>query len=999
MSELKNRIYIELFGSPQIVLDGIPINIPRKRVRAMLYYLAERHAPVSRSTVADILWPDMDAVSASQNMSTHISYLKKALGNHVVEAFSDQITLNPLVDSDVNRFRQLTALGSVEALMEALSLFKGNFLDGFALRGAQAYEAWIRDCDAYWNRCFIDTSLSAAKLLEERGEHSTALHVLDKAAKLDPTREDLCRLRMHICHMSGDRSSVIRIYQELLTSLSDELGVPPAAETAECYSRIVFHESTAPAEQPPARPGMGRNQKMKFVGRRALLEAMKPERANHFVLLQGKSGFGKSRLMNEYIRRSGQTGIQISFKQQEQDMPYFGIIKCIRNLLHTDKNGALKNRLEQQLNPHFRDVLCRMVPDFLMNQQEKHFFVLEAKDIVETFEQTFLLITANEPSVIAIDDIHFADQSSLKILRYLTEQQSLSHIQFIATFRPSLSRPEVIAFFNALQRESLIDILDIGKMKDSEIRELLLHYYPDIDPENADKLINLADGNPYWMKIIMNGFDSGYNVFSGNASLANLFSRSLRFLSPQALDMVYMLAILGDTCDGDLFRSLCAEIGCDNTDSIYEELFATDMISMDYLGSINFSHSKIYEYVLSIIAEKPKQVKSLQYLIAHALEELYGDDALGPHTISLADHYSQSNRPELCAKHAVNAGMYLLSMDDGENAIKYYKLALSYLEAPESFDVTIMLCDEMFELNKGYEAKIFLGTAAENAAALGRREYELFFRAFFMIGNLPEFAEVRQGIFPCYFLDRDDSLLEMLRDGKDIAEADRQNRFLTNYICSFTSTYYRIIGDFEMSKHYAWQIVNANALWRSKNDMVTNVLVFSAMRDIVTMMNQDADIDIRQAICLGDNLFQEFQINTMSYSNMGMKAVLRNIEGNLDDGRKIMDSTILAVRKTNNRIALADCLVTQAMLIHNDYPQKSYSMNFEAYHIAKELNLRYTFVKALTGLVITSPSLPEAQTYYQELCHFAESLSGGSILKKISSAKKALEQKWEVPQK
>ena len=999
MSESENRIYIELLGSPQIVMDGVPINIPRKRVRAMLYYLAERNTPVSRSTVADILWPDMDAVSASQNMSTHISYLKKALGNNVVEAFSNQITLNPLISSDVNRFRQLSAQGTVEALMEALSLFKGDFLDGFSLRGAQAYEAWIRDCSAYWNRCFIDTSLSAAKLLEERGEHSTALHVLDKAAKLDPTREDLCRLRMHICHVSGDRSAVIRIYHELLTVLNDELGVPPAAETAECYSRIVFHENTAFSEQKPSSPSMGRNQKMTFVGRRELLEAMKPENANHFVLLQGKSGFGKTRLMNEYISRSRKMGIQISFKQQEQDMPYFGIIKCIRNLIHADKSGEIKARLEKQLNPHCRDVLARMVPDFLMNRQEKHFFVLEAKDIVETFEQTFLHITANEPAIIAVDDIHFADKPSLKILRYLAEQQSLTQIQFIATFRPSLSRPEVISFFNALQRESLIDILDIGKMEDGEIRELLLHYYPDIDRESADKLIRLADGNPYWMKIIMSGFDSGYNEFSGSASLAKFFSRSLRSLSSQALDMVYMLAILGDTCDGELFRSLCAEIGCNNADSLYEELFATDMISMDYLGSINFSHSKIYEYVLSIIAEKPKQVKSLQYLIAHALEELYGDEALGPHTISLADHYSQSNRPGLCARHAVNAGMYLLSMDDGENAIKYYKLALSYLEPPESFDVTIMLCDEMFELNKGYEAKLFLGTAAKNAAALGRREYELFFRVFLLLGNIPEFIETRQGIMPCYFLDQDRSLVGMLEEAKNMIETERQNRFLMNFICSFLSTYYRIIGDFEMSKNYAWQIVNANALWRPRNDMVTNVLVYSAMRDIVSMMNQDADIDIRQAICLEDSFFQEFQISSMSFSNMGMKAVLHNIDGNLDDGRKIMDSTILAVRKTNNQIALANCLVTQAMLIHNDYPQKSYSMNFEAYHIAKEMNLRYTFVKALTGLVITSTSLPEAQTWYQELCNFDDGLSSGSILKKISSAKKALEQKWQVSQK
>lgn len=142
---------------------------------------------------------------------------------------------------------------------------------------------------------------------------------------------------------------------------------------------------------------------------------------------------------------------------------------------------------------------------------------------------------------------------------YLMSQPTMKNVKFIATFRPSLSGPKIISFFDSVQRENAMYTLNIGKLDNKSMLSLLLHYFPDINTDTALGLVELADGNPYWMKTIMSGLDSGYNDFSGKASLIGLFNMSLSALSVQARGIVNALAILGESCAEKLFACICSE--------------------------------------------------------------------------------------------------------------------------------------------------------------------------------------------------------------------------------------------------------------------------------------------------------------------------------------------------------------------------------------------------------------------------------------------------------
>ena len=73
------------------------------------------------------------------------------------------------------------------------------------------------------------------------------------------------------------------------------------------------------------------------------------------------------------------------------------------------------------------------------------------------------------------------------------------------------------------------------------------------------------------------------------------------------------------------------------------------------------------------------------------------------------------------------------------------------------------------------------------------------------------------------------------------------------------------------------------------------------------------------------------------------------------------------------------------MLVHKENPLKSYTLNHEAYGLAKKHGLRYCLVRALVGLIKTSPSPEDARAYYSELEAFCQAVGDQRPLRKVSN--------------
>src|SRR6185503_10603132 len=108
MSKLK----LFLLGSPRIERDGVRVGVERRKVIALLAYLAMMRQPHSRDTLATLFWTDTNQARARSDLRHDISVLNKVLGKEWLVVEGQTVGLRRGADLwvDVEQFYRLLAI-------------------------------------------------------------------------------------------------------------------------------------------------------------------------------------------------------------------------------------------------------------------------------------------------------------------------------------------------------------------------------------------------------------------------------------------------------------------------------------------------------------------------------------------------------------------------------------------------------------------------------------------------------------------------------------------------------------------------------------------------------------------------------------------------------------------------------------------------------------------------------------------------------------------------
>jgi predicted ATPase/DNA-binding SARP family transcriptional activator len=323
------RLSLSLLGSFEVTLEGVPVSgFVSNKVRALLAYLAvESDRPHRRETLAGLLWPDWPDTSARSNLRNALANLRKVVGDREADPpylLSSRETLQFNLASDhwldVATFR--AAVGgpspNVERLQEALSLYRGCFLEGFAIADSTAYEDWcLLVREQLQGQCLTALEQMMAHC-EGQGEIRRALDYSQRLLALAPWQESGHRQRMRLLALAGQRSAALVQYEACRDQLAQELGVEPAAETVQLYEEIregrypqrdkgteraPEGEISPPQARPPHNLPLPATP---FVGREAQLAEVhellgRPEL--RLLTLTGAGGTGKTRLALQVASR------------------------------------------------------------------------------------------------------------------------------------------------------------------------------------------------------------------------------------------------------------------------------------------------------------------------------------------------------------------------------------------------------------------------------------------------------------------------------------------------------------------------------------------------------------------------------------------------------------------------------------------------------------------------------------------------------------------------
>ena len=322
---------LHLLGSPRLERDGSRVEIHRRKVMALLIYLAVTGRSHSRDSLAALLWPEYDQVRSRAAFRHALSELQKTLGKKRILVAQDSICLEQDADFrlDIIEFHNYLAAyrahghhpndpcpDCLEALTQAVLLYKDGFLTGFTLRDSLEFDEWQILQAETLHRELIGALKRLVLGFTANGEIDTAITYTHRWLALDPLDEVAYRQLMQLYTWSGKRNEALRQYQNCVRILKRELGVAPQEETTALYDHIRtstdFHPSegitpvlpaksprlTAPQRKPNNLPV----QLTSFIGRTAELHAVMQEISRpdvHLLTLIGPGGVGKTRLSIE----------------------------------------------------------------------------------------------------------------------------------------------------------------------------------------------------------------------------------------------------------------------------------------------------------------------------------------------------------------------------------------------------------------------------------------------------------------------------------------------------------------------------------------------------------------------------------------------------------------------------------------------------------------------------------------------------------------------------
>lgn len=234
-----------LIGRFQASLNGHLLDtLVSGKAQALLAYLAVDGRSHSRQALAGLLWGELPEDDARRNLRGVLMKLREALLEPYLTVTHQTITFNPTNAHwvDVLKFRSLVGqrghTNNLEQLQEAVSLYRGEFLEDFYVRQAPLFEEWVTRLRRELHESALWVCQELATVYTRQHEYGKGIEYARRMLELEPTHEEGHRQLMNLLALSGNRSAALSQFEVCRGLLTAELGVAPSAETIALYEQI-----------------------------------------------------------------------------------------------------------------------------------------------------------------------------------------------------------------------------------------------------------------------------------------------------------------------------------------------------------------------------------------------------------------------------------------------------------------------------------------------------------------------------------------------------------------------------------------------------------------------------------------------------------------------------------------------------------------------------------------------------------------------------------------
>ena len=452
------------------------------------------------------------------------------------------------------------------------------------------------------------------------------------------------------------------------------------------------------------------------------------------VLLFGEPGVGKTRLANEVLVRARERGAQVRVGRAFQEhtaVPYFPFTEA---LTFTMKEGRLLPP-DEVLNRW--PELVRLLVD-AGTKQSKPDGQASQLPVFRAVTAFFHALAEASPLVLLLDDLHWADSTSLSLLLYLCRHLDGARVLVLCTYRDleleSGQTPAEIG--RELVRDRLADEVHVGRLAVHETAALIrarLHG-ASVSNELVALVHDRAEGNPFFTEellkaLVERGFVSQVrgrwetrvsDKIDVPRSVRWVVGQRVKRLASGAQELLRLASVMGEEFELYVLLGACGLPEVDVLDHLDDALRAglLEKLGDRSVERYRFAHALIQQ---TLYDELPSyRRRQLHRRVGEALEATAGRSVL---PARLARHFLAAGDDERAVRYAIEAGDQAATQYAHAEAAHHYQVALDRLleqrDELHAADVRYRLAQELFDLNRLADALSAYQAALDSFERLG----------------------------------------------------------------------------------------------------------------------------------------------------------------------------------------------------------------------------------------------------------------------------------------
>lgn len=688
---------LRLFGAIEVT-DGAGrvLDLGTRKQRALLAMLAlEPGRVVSLDRLIDELWAGEPPAQATRTLQAYVAHLRKVLEPDRAPRTPPRILLTrepgyllavAPAQVDLGRFaawadegRQALARGehraAGEVLDRALALWRGKPLGEFADEGfARPVVSQLADVRA----AALEDRFAARLAL---GEAAASVPGLEALVTEQPYREGAWALLVRALYAAGRQADALAALRRVRARLADDLGLrpglrlrqleqavfdqaaelePPAAGSVPAAEPVPAAESVPSAPSLPAAAGSRAAHADVLVAREDELAQVEARVAavrrgqGGVLLLAGEAGVGKTRLAEEAAELAAARGFRVARGGcVDGTAPAFW--PWTQVLRATGDAALLAGAVP--------------VPD---GDPDAALYAL--------YETVVAALTAGgEPLLILLDDLHWADVSSLRLLAFVADAVARHPVLVLATLRPEPGdHPRQLRdTLGALTRQPGTRRVELGPLTAGQLAAYLRARGVAEEPELIASLLERTGGNPFYLGEVLRLRESERGRPDAVPPGArDVIERRVARLPEETGRLLRAVAVAGQEADVALLAQVTGQSAEDVMAGL-EPAVATGLLTEPPSGpDYRFPHALARDAIYAGLTRLERS--RLHLAVGRAWEPVLP----AAESATLARHFARAadvGGAAKAAEHAARAARHATAQLAFTEAVEFWELALSAL--------------------------------------------------------------------------------------------------------------------------------------------------------------------------------------------------------------------------------------------------------------------------------------------------------------------------------